>query len=63
MASSTPKDILLGDDIAGQAELLLSLLSDAAAGRELSNVVSDVIQVGPALRPSLSAEDLLSPVN
>eukprot|EP00775_Hariotina_reticulata_P003869 gene3869-4124_t len=39
------KDLLLGEDVAGQVELLLNLLSDAAAGRELSNVVSEVIQV------------------
>lgn len=39
------KDLLLGQDVAGQVELLLNLLSDAAAGKELSNVLSDVIQV------------------
>lgn len=40
------KDLLLGQDVSGQVELLLNLLSDAAAGKELSNVVSEVIQVG-----------------
>ncbi|KAF8065439.1 hypothetical protein HT031_003040 [Scenedesmus sp. PABB004] len=45
MADTLIKDLLLGDDVAGQVELLLNLLSDAAAGRELSNVVSEVIQV------------------
>lgn len=48
-ASSTAenkiKDLLLGQDVAGQVELLLNLLSDAAAGKELSNVLSEVIQV------------------
>lgn len=39
------KDLLLGQDVSGQVELLLNLLSDAAAGKELSNVVSEVIQV------------------
>lgn len=39
------KDLLLGEDVSGQVELLLNLLSDAAAGRELTNVVSEVIQV------------------
>jgi hypothetical protein len=43
------RELLLGDDVAGQVELLLNLLSDAAAGRELSNVVSEVIQVGKQL--------------
>ncbi len=42
---STPKDILLSENAAAQAELLLNLLSDAAAGRELTSVVSDVVQV------------------
>lgn len=49
------KDLLLGEDVAGQVELLLNLLSDAAAGRELSNVVSEVIQVRPAARRALAA--------
>jgi hypothetical protein len=40
------KDLLLSDDAQGQAELLLNLLSEAAAGQDISNVVSDVIQVG-----------------
>ena len=40
------KDLLLGQDVAGQVELLLNLLSDAAAGKELSNVLGEVIQVG-----------------
>ena len=39
------KDLLLGQDVSGQVELLLNLLSDAAAGKELSNVLSEVIQV------------------
>lgn len=42
------RDLLLGEDVSGQVELLLNLISDAAAGRELSNVVSEVIQVGYA---------------
>jgi len=37
--------LLLGQDVSGQVELLLNLLSDAAAGKELSNVLSEVIQV------------------
>eukprot|EP00878_Enallax_costatus_P036408 GHUV01040884.1.p1 GENE.GHUV01040884.1~~GHUV01040884.1.p1 ORF type:complete len:122 (+),score=18.87 GHUV01040884.1:160-525(+) len=44
-ADTLIRDLLLGDDVSGQVELLLNLLSDAAAGRELSNVVSEVIQV------------------
>ena len=40
------KDLLLSDDAQGQAELLLNLLSEAAAGQDISNIVSDVIQVG-----------------
>lgn len=40
------RDLLLGQDVSGQVELLLNLLSDAAAGKELSNVLSEVIQVG-----------------
>lgn len=40
------KDLLLGQDVSGQVELLLNLLSDAASGKELSNVLSEVIQVG-----------------
>ncbi len=43
--ATTPKDILLSEDVSAQAELLLNLLNDAAAGRELSTVLSDVIQV------------------
>lgn len=39
------RDLLLSEDVSGQVELLLNLLSDAAAGRELSSVVSEVIQV------------------
>jgi hypothetical protein len=39
------RDLLLSPDVPGQVELLLNLLSDAAAGKELSNVVSEVIQV------------------
>jgi hypothetical protein len=46
------RELLLGDDVAGQVELLLNLLSDAAAGRELSNVVSEVIQVAKRLSAS-----------
>lgn len=45
MSDSLIRELLLGDDVAGQVELLLNLLSDAAAGRELSNVVSEIIQV------------------
>lgn len=44
-ADTLIRDLLLGEDVSGQVELLLNLLSDAAAGRELSNVVSEVIQV------------------
>jgi hypothetical protein len=39
------RDLLLGQDVSGQVELLLNLLSDAAAGKELSNTVSEVVQV------------------
>lgn len=39
------KDLLLGQDVSGQVELLLNLLSDAAAGKELSGVLTEVIQV------------------
>ncbi|GBF90113.1 hypothetical protein Rsub_02821 [Raphidocelis subcapitata] len=47
-AGNATKDLLLGDDPqkdAQRAELILSLISDAAEGREIANVVSDVIQV------------------
>jgi hypothetical protein len=50
-AGNAVKDLLLGDDPqkdAQRAELILSLISDAAEGREIANVVSDVIQVGVA---------------
>lgn len=43
------KDLLLGQDVSGQVELLLNLLSDAAAGKELSNVLSEVIQVSRSI--------------
>lgn len=43
---ATVRDLLLGQDASAKAELLLNLINDAAAGRELSSVVSDVIQVG-----------------
>jgi hypothetical protein len=43
------KDLLLGQDVSGQVELLLNLLSDAAAGKELSNVLSEVIQVNRSI--------------
>lgn len=49
-ADNKLRDLLLGQDVSGQVELLLNLLSDAAAGKELSNVVSEVIQVGWRLR-------------
>ena len=39
------RDVLLSESTPEQAELLLNLLSDAAAGKELSNIVSDVVQV------------------
>lgn len=42
---ATPKDVLLGADEGAKAELLLNLLNEAAAGRELG-IISDVIQVG-----------------
>lgn len=39
------KELLLSGDIPGQVELLLNLLSEAAAGRDISHAVSEVIQV------------------
>lgn len=39
------RDLLLGEDAAAQADFILGLVSDAAEGKELLNVVSDVIQV------------------
>lgn len=43
------KDLLLGQDVSGQVELLLNLLSDAAAGKELSGVLTEVIQVSRSI--------------
>jgi hypothetical protein len=51
---STAREILTSEDIDAQAQLLLSLLSDAAAGRDLFGVATDVIQVGLAASPSLA---------
>jgi hypothetical protein len=42
---ATPKDVLLGEDASAKAELLLNLLNDATAGRDVTAVVSEVIQV------------------
>lgn len=39
------RDLLLGDDAQQQAEFILNLISEAAEGREVLNVISDVIQV------------------
>jgi hypothetical protein len=43
--SNAVRDLLLGEDAGQQADLILSLISEAAEGRELQNVISDVIQV------------------
>ena len=40
------KDLLLSDDVQGQVELLLNLLSAVAGGLDVSRDVSEVIQVG-----------------
>lgn len=55
-AENKIKDLLLGQDVAGQVELLLNLLSDAAAGKELSNVLSEVIQVSSTGRQDRSPQ-------
>jgi hypothetical protein len=39
------KDLLLSDDVQGQVELLLNLLSATAGGLDVSRDVSEVIQV------------------
>ncbi len=55
---ATPKDVLLGEDVSAKAELLLNLLNDAAAGRELTGVVSEVIQVrAPCPRARIEQPD------
>jgi hypothetical protein len=39
------KDLLLSEDVQGQVELLLNLLSATAGGLDVSRDVSEVIQV------------------
>jgi hypothetical protein len=41
----SPKELLSGNDVPAQAELLLNLLNDAAAGRDVSGLVSEVAEV------------------
>ena len=51
MAATTAngvRDLLLSDQTDKQAEFILSLSADAAEGRELPPVITDVIQVGLA---------------
>lgn len=43
--ANAARDLLLGDDASQQAEFILNLIEQAAEGRELQNVISDVIQV------------------
>jgi hypothetical protein len=39
------RDLFSGNDVPAQAELLLNLLNDAAAGRDVSGLVSEVAEV------------------
>jgi len=46
-SSNAVRDLLLGEDTSQQAEFILNLIAEAAeGGREILNVISDVIQVG-----------------
>ena len=44
------RDLLLGEDAGAQAEFILGLIAEAAEGREIQNVISDVIQVRKGLQ-------------
>ncbi len=44
-AANSVRELLLSDALDRQCELVLSLLEQAAAGKELPSVVTDVIQV------------------
>jgi hypothetical protein len=46
VGSNAVRDMLLGEDTNVQAEFILNLIEEAAEGREVANVISDVIQVG-----------------
>jgi hypothetical protein len=45
MPAVSPKDLFTGNNVPAQAELLLNLLNDAAAGRDVSGLVSEVAEV------------------